>query len=320
MSKESPVKGVIVSVNLSGEKGTSKTPVPEIHLNEKGITEDAHAGEWYRQVSLLASESIERFGAAKARTFSPGDFAENITTRGIDLSSLAPFDRLISNSVVLEVTQIGKKCHGGSCAIFQQVGECIMPREGIFCRVIRGGDVKAGDAITLQRRTLCCRVVTLSDRASGGIYPDRSGPRACELLKAFCEREGWEPRIAYDLLPDDAARLTETLAAARDAGEHIVITTGGTGIGPRDITPDVVAHLADKLIPGIMEYIRLTCGAGKPNALLSRSVAAVLGRTLVYTLPGSERAVEEYLSEITKTLSHALFMINGLDIHGDKSV
>jgi len=290
MSKESPVKGVIVSVNLSGEKGTSKTPVPEIHLNEKGITEDAHAGEWHRQVSLLASESIERFGAAKARTFSPGDFAENITTRGIDLSSLAPF------------------------------GECIMPREGIFCRVIRGGDVKAGDAITLQRRTLCCRVVTLSDRASGGIYPDRSGPRACELLKAFCEREGWEPRIAYDLLPDDAARLTETLAAARDAGEHIVITTGGTGIGPRDITPDVVAHLADKLIPGIMEYIRLTCGAGKPNALLSRSVAAVLGRTLVYTLPGSERAVEEYLSEITKTLSHALFMINGLDIHGDKSV
>ena len=234
MSKESPVKGVIVSVNLSGEKGTSKTPVPEIHLNEKGITEDAHAGEWHRQVSLLASESIERFGAAKARTFSPGDFAENITTRGIDLSSLAPFDRLISNSVVLEVTQIGKKCHGGSCAIFQQVGECIMPREGIFCRVIRGGDVKAGDAITLQRRTLCCRVVTLSDRASGGIYPDRSGPRACELLKAFCEREGWEPRIAYDLLPDDAARLTETLAAARESAQGHHARCGGAPGGQTD--------------------------------------------------------------------------------------
>ncbi|HOC68186.1 MAG: Molybdopterin adenylyltransferase [Candidatus Hydrogenedentes bacterium ADurb.Bin101] len=315
MTMENASEGIIVSVNLSNQKGTSKTPVSQIELNEKGVAGDAHAGNWHRQVSLMASESIERFGKTKGRTFSWGDFAENITTRGLDLSTLAPLDRLITTTIELEVTQIGKKCHGGGCAIYQEVGECIMPREGIFCRVLRGGILRGGDTITLRRRTLHCRVITLSDRAFAGMYQDRSGPRVCALLEAFCEQAGWQARIESGVLPDDAEHLTAALIAARDTGEHLVITTGGTGIGPRDITPEVVARLADKEIPGIMEYIRLTTGARKPNALLSRSVAAVLGNTLVYTLPGSENAVEEYLSEITKTLPHALYMINGLDMH-----
>ena len=95
-----------------------------------------------------------------------------------------------------------------------------------------------------------------------------------------------------------------------------MFTTGGTGVGPRDVTPDVVAALADKTIPGIMDAIRIKYGAAKPNALLSRSVAAVIRSTLVYTLPGSVRAVEEYMDEILKTLEHLIFTLHGLDLHG----
>jgi molybdopterin adenylyltransferase len=94
-----------------------------------------------------------------------------------------------------------------------------------------------------------------------------------------------------------------------------VVTTGGTGIGPRDITPDVVMALADRLVPGVMEAIRVKFGAEHPGALLSRGVVAVRGRTLIYTLPGSVRAVEEYLGEILQTLEHALCMLHGLDTH-----
>lgn len=309
------VTGQVVSVNISTEKGTSKNPVAEIEVNAMGIAGDAHAGAWHRQLSLLGLESIERFGAAANRTFAHGEFAENITTRGIDLLATSVFDRFTIGEVELEVTQLGKKCHGDGCAIYQEVGKCVMPKDGIFCRVLRAGRIKAGDAIHHRPHYLECRVITLSDRAYQGVYKDLSGPHVQKQLSEFFAGKRWRPRITNKILPDDAGRLRESLLEARDEGVNIVITTGGTGIGPRDITPDVVTALADKLIPGIMEHIRVTYGAAKPNALLSRSVAAVIGKTLVYTLPGSVKAVEEYLGEITKTLEHALYMLHGLDTH-----
>lgn len=307
--------GVVTSVNISVETGTCKKPVPGIIINETGIDGDAHAGQWHRQVSLLASEQIACFAERLGREFAPGEFAENITTRGIDLSSAAVADRLTVGDVELEVTQIGKKCHGDGCAIYQQVGQCIMPKEGIFCRVLRGGTITPGNAIDFHKRTLRCRIITLSDRAHAGIYADKSGPRVLEFLNGFCETARWKPDLAVEVLPDDPARLREALLAIRDSGADLAVTTGGTGIGPRDCTPDVVTELADKLIPGIMDHIRLTCGNRNPNALLSRSVAAVLGKTLVWVLPGSVRAVEEYMPELLKSLEHAVFTMRGLDTH-----
>ena len=115
------------------------------------------------------------------------------------------------------------------------------------------------------------------------------------------------------MIPDEAALLRQHLKEKGNA--DIVITTGGTGIGPRDITVDVVKPLLDKEIPGIMELIRVKYGTEKPNALVSRGVAGVIGETLVYTLPGSVKAVEEYLAEITKTIRHSIYMLNGLDLH-----
>ena len=134
----------ILSLNISKEKGMPKTPVPRIMLLEEGgIEGDAHAGPGARQVSLLADEDIDTM-REKLDTLSPGDFAENITTRGIDLPSLPVGTRLMIGDVVLEISQIGKECHSG-CAIREKTGDCVMPRRGIFARVVKGGEITDED-------------------------------------------------------------------------------------------------------------------------------------------------------------------------------
>jgi len=157
-------------------------------------------------------------------------------------------------------------------------------------------------------------IITLSDRASKGEYEDLSGPKVKELLSAYFSSIGWEYSLDLTLIPDDAARLTELLTDAAKQ-KNLVITTGGTGIGPRDITVETVKPLLNKEIPGIMEFIRMKYGSEMPNALLSRGVAGVMGLSLVYTLPGSVKAVEEYMTEILKTLKHTVYMQYGIDAH-----
>ncbi len=138
----------VVAVCISKNKGERKTPVASVELRENhGIVGDAHAGEWHRQVSLLATESIAKMRAMGLDVDS-GDFAENITTEGIDLPALPVGTRLTVGETLLEVTQIGKECHT-RCAIFYQAGDCVMPKEGIFVRVLTGGTVRPGDAIEL---------------------------------------------------------------------------------------------------------------------------------------------------------------------------
>ncbi|MGB3400917.1 MAG: MOSC domain-containing protein [Candidatus Deferrimicrobiaceae bacterium] len=139
---------IVVAVSISEDKGQKKTPVESADLKENhGIVGDAHAGEWHRQVSLLAIESIEkmqRMGLA----VDAGDFAENVTTRGIDLPSLPLGAMLALGEALIEVTQIGKECHD-RCAIYKMAGDCVMPREGIFAKVTRGGTVRPGDALVV---------------------------------------------------------------------------------------------------------------------------------------------------------------------------
>jgi MOSC domain-containing protein YiiM len=141
----------VVSINISERKGVRKKPVNEVELRENfGISGDAHASsEWHRQVSLLAMESIMKMKNA-GLDVGPGDFAENITTEGIDLLHLPLGTRLlIGNDVEVEVSQIGKECHS-RCAIYYQAGDCVMPKEGIFVKVIRGGRIKIGDRIKIK--------------------------------------------------------------------------------------------------------------------------------------------------------------------------
>lgn len=141
--------GEVLAVCTSKDKGEKKTPVESVLLKEEwGIEGDAHAGNWPRQVSLLASESIQKM-KDKGLSLGAGDFAENITTSGIDLPKLKIGTKLIlGDQIELEITQIGKECHNG-CAIFQQVGFCVMPKEGVFARVLKGGTVRQGDQIRI---------------------------------------------------------------------------------------------------------------------------------------------------------------------------
>lgn len=141
------MKGTIVAVCTSKKKGVRKRNGGEAELRaDWGIVGDAHAAQWHRQVSLLAVESIERM-RAKGLNVGPGSFAENLTTQGIDLISLPVGSQVcVGSDVALEITQHGKVCHD-RCAIYEIAGDCVMPREGIFAKVIRGGQVKIGDAI-----------------------------------------------------------------------------------------------------------------------------------------------------------------------------
>ena len=141
------VKGYVKTVSASHTKGVQKTNAPQVCLKAgHGIEGDAHAGPWHRQVSLLAMESIAKI-RAKGLDVNPGDFAENITTEGIALHTLPVGTRLqLGDAIQVEVTQIGKECHN-RCAIFHAVGDCVMPREGIFVRVLKGGVLRPGDAV-----------------------------------------------------------------------------------------------------------------------------------------------------------------------------
>ena len=136
----------LVAVCISENKGERKTPVKQIELRENhGIVGDAHAGDWHRQVSLLAKESIAKM-RAMGLDVDNGDFAENLTTEGIDLPKLPIGTKLQIGASLLEVTQIGKECHT-RCAIYHQAGDCVMPKEGIFAKVLHGGVIKPGDRL-----------------------------------------------------------------------------------------------------------------------------------------------------------------------------
>jgi len=349
----------VLSVNISEKKGTIKYPVPSVTLTEKGVEGDAHSGTWNRQVSFLGIESIRRFEQATGRKIPFGAFAENLTTQDLDLGQCQPLDRFIGDGFVLEVTQIGKECHGNTCSIFKETGDCVMPKEGIFARIrdlrygIRDnaykhsthnqqptpGTLKPGYMLTYRPKIFSARIITLSDRAFQGDYEDKSGPRLLELLETFFSGPhsqipnpksqtpglpSFVPRSSSHvsrltshilLLPDNPDQLRNALNQAIDADTDFIFTTGGTGIGPRDYTPDVVKPMLDKEIPGIMERIRIKYGTEKPNALLSRSVAGVRKKTVIFTLPGSLKAVNEYMDEIIPSLLHMVYMLHGLDVH-----
>ncbi|MCU4173737.1 molybdenum cofactor synthesis domain-containing protein [Carboxylicivirga sp. N1Y90] len=305
----------VLAVNTSEKKGTVKKPQDQITLDANGVIGDAHSGPWHRQVSLLATESVKKFEKDAKREIKPGEFAENITTSGIELHKLRPFDKLIGQNIELEVTQIGKKCHGDNCNIFKEVGNCVMPKEGIFARVLKGGTLQADDSFMYFPRTFKCQIITMSDRAYAGVYHDKSGPLLNKLSAEYFEKQQYPVEISNLILPDDSRMLETTLHSSIGDSIDIVFITGGTGIGPKDITPETVRKIIDKEIPGIMEMIRMKYGQGKPGALLSRSVAGLASKTLIYAIPGSPKAAKEYADEIFKTFMHCVRMIEGIDSH-----
>ena len=199
----------VLSVNISEKKGTIKKPVSEINIDKSGITNDVHSGNRHSQVSLLGVESIDKFAKLTGKKIQFGEFAENITTQGIILYETNPLDRLAIGNTLLEITQIGKKCHGNNCAINEQTSDCIMPKEGIFCRVLNGGKVKPGDEIIYNPKIYNIKIITLSDRASKGEYEDKSGLKIKEMLKTFLGNK--KSNFDTIVIPDDKEILSLSL-------------------------------------------------------------------------------------------------------------
>ena len=303
--------GKLLAICTSPKRGTVKTPVPSARLTvEWGVEHDAHGGNWHRQVSLLSAEKIEQFRQKVWVEY--GAFGENLVVKGFDFRCLPVTSRFAIGDAVLEMTQIGKECHN-DCVIRQQTGDCIMPREGVFARVVKGGEIHVGDEVTLlpppEDPPLRAAVITLSDKGSRGEREDKSGPLAAELLAGA----GYTVEETL-LLPDEEAALKAQLIRLADGRQlNLILTTGGTGFSPRDITPEATMAVATRNAPGIAEAIRYHSLRITPRGMLSRGVSVLRGKTLIVNLPGSPKAVREDLEYLLPSLEHGVRIAAGLD-------
>ena len=300
--------GTVLAVCTSAEKGVQKRDVHIAHFTpEWGIDGDAHAGKWHRQVSLLSADKIEAFRAKGAEVVY-GDFGENLVVSGFDFRSLPVGTLLRCGEVLLEMTQIGKECHS-HCAIYKTMGDCIMPREGVFARVLEGGTITVGDEMSIVERTsplpYQAAVITLSDKGAAGEREDKSGPAIVGEL----ESRGYEV-VEKLLLADGTGPLKAQLIRLCDQRQlDLILTTGGTGFTPRDQTPEATLAVADRTAPGIAEAIRADSMKYTKRAMFSRGVSVIRGKTLIINLPGSPKAVHESMEVFLEELPHALDML-----------
>lgn len=310
LQEDNGKSGTLLAVCSSEKRGTKKTPKEAVRLlPDYGIEGDAHAGHWHRQVSLLAAEKIREF-RDRGGEVSFGDFGENLVTEGINLAALPVGTRIRIGAALLEVSQIGKACHS-HCAIYERVGDCIMPREGIFAIVREGGEITPGAAITVlppdPQRPFTAAVITLSDRAAQGVYEDKSGPVVRELL----EQAGYAV-LETMILPDGIEPLAAELCRLADQRQiNLILTTGGTGLSSRDLTPEATKKVADREVPGIGEALRAYSMRFTDRAMLSRQTAGIRKRTLIVNLPGSPKACREDLAYLLPPLSHGLGILRG---------
>ena len=304
------LQGTVRAVCISPGKGTVKRPVDKgVFIPDYGIENDAHAGKWHRQVSLLSYDSVQAFNR-KGAGVTDGDFGENLLVEGIDLKALPAGSVLKAGTVTLRMTQIGKECHS-DCEIRRRTGDCIMPREGVFAEVLEGGEIRAGDEMTAELpdpgRPFRAAVITLSDKASRGEREDASRPAAAEMLEAA----GYEV-IETILLPDEPELLKKELCRLADRRQaDLIVTSGGTGFSPRDQTPEATLAVADRNAPGIAEYIRMRSMEITTRAMLGRGVSVIRKGTLIVNLPGSPKAVRESLEVVLPVLPHAVETLSG---------
>lgn len=325
--------GKVLAICISEVRGTQKSPVSSAKfIEEWGIDGDAHAGKWHRQVSLLSAEKIDDF-KAKGAPVLDGAFGENLVVEGFDFKNLPVGTKFKCNDVVLEMTQIGKECHA-HCQIYKVMGDCIMPREGVFARVLRGGMINVGDTLEIieaggvtknestagddgvlrendavQPGVISAAVITVSDKCSRGEREDAAGPAAIKLLQAA----GYD--ITYTaVVPDEQALIEAELCKCADMLKiNLIVTSGGTGFSVRDVTPEATAAVCERMAPGIAEAMRYESLKVTRKAMLSRAASGIRGTSLIINLPGSPKAVRENLSAVITTLEHGLRILNGSD-------
>lgn len=302
--------GKILGICVSEKRGTEKHGIKEANLvKDWGIEGDAHGGKWHRQVSLLSFEKIEAF-RAKGAEVEFGAFGENLIVEGYDLRALPVGTRFQIGDVILELTQIGKECHS-HCQIYKRMGDCIMPREGVFAEVIEPGHIKVGDEITVippkKDRPFTAAVITLSDKGSAGEREDKSGPKIVEMI----EEAGYDVKETL-LLPDGRDALEKQLIRLADQRQiNVIFTTGGTGFAERDVTPEATTAVCDRMANGIADAIRNYSMTITPRAMFSRAVSGIRKKTLIINLPGSPKAVQEALEFLLPNLGHGIGILRG---------
>ena len=272
-----------------------------------GIDGDAHAGHWHRQVSLLSADKIAAFNEKGAGVV-PGAFGENLIVEGFDFRALPVGTLLRCSDVMLEMTQIGKECHS-HCEIFKKMGDCIMPREGVFARVLEPGEIHVGDEMAIEPRRGVrpwqAAVITLSDKGARGERVDESGPAIARRLT----ESGYEV-VEQLLLADEQGPLKAALIRLCDQRQlDLILTTGGTGFSPRDTTPEATLAVATRLAPGIAEAIRAQSMKYTHHAMLSRGASVIRGKALIINLPGSPKACMESMDVFMDTIPHAMGLL-----------
>lgn len=310
MEDQQQLTGIVRAICISDIRGIEKHAIPQAHfVKDFGIEGDAHAGKWHRQVSLLSYDKIKAFNARGANVID-GAFGENLVVEGLDFRNLPVGTVFYAGSAVLRMTQIGKECHS-HCAIYQRMGECIMPHEGVFAEVLKEGDMKVGDKMRAELpaadRPFTAAVITVSDKGSKGERVDESGPAAVQML----EEAGYEV-VETMIVPDEPAVLKAQMIRLVDGRQvDLILTSGGTGFSMRDQTPEATMTVADRNAPGIAEYIRMKSMEITSRAMLSRGVSVIRKKTLIVNLPGSPKAVRESLGFILDSLDHGLKILRG---------
>ena len=307
-------RGSVLFVCVSARKGVPKAAVDRVELRPGvGIVGDAHAGAWHRQVSMLDEADIESM-RAQGLDLRPGAFGENLVLSGLDLARLGIGSVLSVGTAELAVTQIGKVCHA-RCAIYVASGDCIMPRLGVFAEVKAPGEVAPGMEVRVAsevpRSLPQAAVLTVSDRCAAGEMADTAGPAvAAEVARALDAHLAWS-----GIVPDERETIADRLRDLAGRGIDLVLTVGGTGLGPRDVTPEATRAVVEREVPGLPEAMRAASAALTPNAWLSRAVAGLRAGTLIVNLPGSLAGATENLHAVLEPLEHAIKMIRGTAGH-----
>lgn len=300
----------LLGICISEKKGTQKHEVDKARLiPNHGIENDAHAGKWHRQVSLLNFEKIEEF-RAKGVDVSFGAFGENLIIDEFDFRSLPVGTRFKIGDVLLELTQIGKECHS-HCAIYHAVGDCIMPREGVFTEVLVGGDIKVGDEVLMippeDGRAFTAAIITVSDKGAVGKRVDESGP----LIESMLKDAGYDVKETL-IIPDEKSQISQSLIRLADQRQiNLILTTGGTGFSPRDVTPEATVAVCERMADGISEAIRMNSMQYTKRAMLSRAKSGIRGKSLIVNLPGSPKAVKETLEFLIPNVKHGIEILTG---------
>ena len=295
--------GEIAAIFSGTKRGGPKEEVEKaVLIKDREPERDGRTGFFHR-VKLLAVES-----AAGMRAPDPGavpeDFAVNLVTRGIDPAGLPEGTRLLAGAeAILRVSRTGKERRDHR-ALQASAGNRVAPHGEIFGEVLRGGPVRRGDSLRVQPRHRFA-VITVSDKGAAGERADKSGPLLGELLRPWGD-------VDFSLIvPDERAALVAELRRMAEKEIDAVFTSGGTGLAPRDITPEATLEVSERLVPGIAEAMRRETFSATPRAALSRAVAGISGRTLIVNLPGSPRAVRQCFAVLEPILGHALETLTG---------